>query len=104
MDDNSDEPSPVIPPATDNNSYRYNNKNKFDSLKSLQEKKILQMQAAVDSAKAAQQKEVNRMKDSLNKAKEDIDKKIEKLSKGTALLQEGCIETRKVDYPFIMDI
>jgi phage shock protein PspC (stress-responsive transcriptional regulator) len=102
--DNSDEPSPVIPPATDNNSYRYNNKNKFDSLKSLQEKKILQMQAAVDSAKAAQQKEVNRMKDSLNKAKEDIDKKIEKLSKGTALLQEGCIETRKVDYPFIMDI
>ena len=68
--------------------YRYNNENKFDSLKAVQEQKILKMQAAVDSAKAVQQKEVERMKDSLEKVKQELDKKIESLNKSTAHIEE----------------
>ncbi|MDQ2718179.1 MAG: PspC domain-containing protein [Bacteroidota bacterium] len=91
-------------PNVNDTNYRYNNGSKIDSLKAIQEKQILQMQASVDSLKIAREKELNRMKDSLRKAKDEIDRKIEKLNKGTALNQDAPIKDVHESYSFIMYI
>ncbi|MGN6196146.1 MAG: PspC domain-containing protein [Ginsengibacter sp.] len=87
-----------------NGSYRYNSKNKIDSLKNAQKQELQKMQSAVDSMKAEQKKEVEKMKDSLNKAKEEIDQKIEKLNKGTALYQNTSDQRFSENYTFSMYI
>ncbi len=93
-----------IVPNTYDTNYRYNGGNKIDSLKAVQEKQIQKMQASVDSLKVAREKELIRMKDSLRRAKDEIDQKIQKLSKGTALLEDASIKYANENYTFIMYI
>ena len=90
--------------SANDSGYRYNNTNRFDSLKNIQEQKILKMQAAVDSVKAAQQKEVQRMKDSLQKVKDELDKKIESLNKNTAHIEEEEISRPGYNATFSLNI
>lgn len=87
-DNSSQRNVPVI--ADSAQGYRYTPNIKIDSIKSVQEKQIKTMQAAIDSTKNAHEKEFNRIKDSLNKEKEIINQKLEKLGKRTALYDGGC--------------
>ena len=101
----TDDQSNENPAAIDNNGgYRYDQNNKVDSLKNVQEKQLKKLQSAVDSMKAEQKKEVEKMKDSLNKAKEEINQKIQKLNAPTAFYQNPSEQKIPENYSFIMYI
>jgi phage shock protein PspC (stress-responsive transcriptional regulator) len=100
-EDRDDNPGNSTP---DDKNYRYDKRNKIDSLKYLKEQQIQKIQQSVDSLKAEKEKQLNKMKDSLRNAKDKLEQKIEKLDEKGGAPAEAYIHSENEGHSFVLHI
>ena len=99
-DENGDNPAP----NPDQQNYRYDQRNKVDSLKNMKEKQIQKIQESVDSLKSEKDRQIMKMKDSLRNVKEKVEQKTEKPGEKNSPPAEAYIQSGNEGYNFVMHI
>lgn len=101
--DNDDDKNSSNSAAPDGNSYRYNHRDKIDSLSNAKKLQMQKIQSSLDSLRSVRENENKRIKDSLENAKEKLEQKIQKLDEKTGSPAQAYMEENQ-SYHFVTHI
>jgi hypothetical protein len=91
-------------PNADQHNYRYDQREKADSLKSIKDKQIQKIQESVDSLKSEKDRQIKKMKDSLQNVREKAEQKTEIPGEKNIPPAEAYIQSGNEGYNFVMHI